>query len=322
MVTWAIAYKFVNGNTILTADPKQPSLANDQIYSSKVETARTDDDFQGFKADDNFKVRSEETPNHEPFVTTPYASNVCLSWIYAYGTDDSILTGPDPQELDDIVQEMKAVGLNLTVEGDISDFLGVQINSIIGNTFNLSQPHLINDVIKELRLDGQNVVINRTTGASSKSLCRHPDSPPFDKHFNYRRVVGQLNYLEKCSRRDISCAVHQAARFVSNPRIQHGKALKWLGIYLVGSRDKEMIYSPSNQSFDFYVDASFTGDWNPQNADWDPDTARSSTGNVILYASCPVVWASKLQTEIALSTTEAEYLAISTATRKVLPLMS
>jgi hypothetical protein len=66
--------KFVNGNTIFTADPKQPSLATDPIYSSKVETARTDDDFQGFKADDNFKVRSEETPNHEPFVTTPYAS--------------------------------------------------------------------------------------------------------------------------------------------------------------------------------------------------------------------------------------------------------
>jgi hypothetical protein len=130
-----------------------------------------------------------------------------------------------------------------------------------------------------------------------------------------------MNYLEKCSRLDISCAVHQGARFVSNPRLQHGKALKWLGRYLVGSRDKGMIYSPSNQSFDVYVDASFTGDWDPENADWDPDTARSRTGYVILYASCPVIWASKLQSEIALSTTESEYLAISTATREVLPLM-
>jgi hypothetical protein len=112
------------------------------------------------------------------------------------------------------------------------------------------KPHLINDVIKELRFDGQNVAIKRTTGSSSKTLCRHLDLPPFDEHFNYRRVVGQLNYLEKCSRLDISCAVHQAARFVSNPRIQHGEALKWLGRYLVGSRDKGMIYSPSNQSFD------------------------------------------------------------------------
>jgi hypothetical protein len=241
--------------------------------------------------------------------------------VFVLYTDDSILAGPDPQELDDIIQEMEAVELNLTVEGDISDFLGVQIDRINDNTFNLSQPHLINDIIKELRLDGQNVAIKKTTGASSKTLCRHLDSPHFDDHFNYRRVIGQMNYLEKCSRLDISCAVHQGARFVSNPRLQHGKALKWLGRYLVGSRDKGMIYSPSNQSFDVYVDASFTGDWDPENADWDPDTARSRTGYVILYASCPVIWASKLQSEIALSTTESEYLAISTATREVLPLM-
>jgi Reverse transcriptase (RNA-dependent DNA polymerase)/GAG-pre-integrase domain len=241
--------------------------------------------------------------------------------IFVLYTDDSILAGPDNQELEDIIQEMKSVGLNLTVEGDISDFLGVQIDRVNSSTFNLSQPHLITDVIKELRLDGQNVTIKKTTGASSKTLGRHLDAPPFDDHFNYRRVIGQMNYLEKCSRLDISCAVHQGARFVSNPRFQHGKALKWLGRYLVGSRDKGMIYTPSNQSFDVYVDASFTGDWDPENADWDPDTARSRTGYVILYASCPVIWASKLQSEIALSTTESEYLAISTATREVLPLM-
>ena len=48
--------------------------------------------------------------------------------VFVLYTDDSILAGPDPQELDDIVQEMKAVGLIITVEGDISDFLGVQID--------------------------------------------------------------------------------------------------------------------------------------------------------------------------------------------------
>jgi hypothetical protein len=58
---------------------------------------------------------------------------------------------------------MMAVGFILTVEGNISDFLGVQIGRTNENTFNLSQPHLINDIIKELRLDGQNVAIKKTT---------------------------------------------------------------------------------------------------------------------------------------------------------------
>jgi hypothetical protein len=108
---------------------------------------------------------------------------------------------------------------------------------------------------------------------------------------------------------------------VSNPRLQHGKALKWLGRNLIpSSRDKGMIYSPSNQSFDVDVDASFTGD--QESAEWDPGTARSRPSYVILYApSCPVIWASKLQSEIALSTTESKNLPISASTREVLPLM-
>ncbi len=56
------------------AEPKQPSLATDKIYSSKVETVRTDDDFQGFKADNNSEVRPEAMPNHQPFVNTPHDS--------------------------------------------------------------------------------------------------------------------------------------------------------------------------------------------------------------------------------------------------------
>ena len=52
-----------------------------------------------------------------------------------------------------------------------------------------------------------------------------------------------------------------------------------------------------------------------------PENLMSRTGYVIMYAGCPILWCSKLQTEIALSTTEAEYIALSQAVREVLPLM-
>ena len=48
----------------------------------------------------------------------------------------------------------------------------------------------------------------------------------------------------------------------------------------------------------------------------------SRTGYVIRFMGCPIVWVSKLQTEIALSTTEAEYIALSQAMRDVIPLMT
>jgi hypothetical protein len=51
------------------------------------------------------------------------------------------------------------------------------------------------------------------------------------------------------------------------------------------------------------------------------ECVMSRTGFVIMYAGCPITWSSKLQTEIALSTTEAEYIALSQAMREVIPFM-
>jgi hypothetical protein len=52
------------------------------------------------------------------------------------------------------------------------------------------------------------------------------------------------------------------------------------------------------------------------------DTAKSRTGYIFMFANCPTIWVSKLQTEIALSSTEAEYIALSTATWEVVPLLN
>ncbi len=132
--------------------------------------------------------------------------------IFVLYTDDSILAGPDPKELDSIIEEMKKAELELTVEGDIADFLGVKIEkSQDGKSFNLTQPHLIDDILKELRLEADKTAIKRTTGTSSKPWLRCPTAEPFDgHHFDYRRVIGKLNYLEKCTRIDVTCATHHS----------------------------------------------------------------------------------------------------------------
>jgi hypothetical protein len=99
-------------------------------------------------------------------------------------------------------------------------------------------------------------------------------------------------------------------------------AVKYIGRYLASTRDKGIQIKPDNNGFECYVDASHAGDWKQEAAIDDPATARSRTGYVIRYAGYPVVWASKLQTEIALSVTEAEYIALSTAAREILPILS
>ena len=76
----------------------------------------------------------------------------------------------DSKELDSIIEEMKKAELDLTVEGDIADFLGVKIiKSQDGKSSNLTQPLLIEDIIKELRLDlEKTAAIKQAIGALSK----------------------------------------------------------------------------------------------------------------------------------------------------------
>ena len=82
-----------------------------------------------------------------------------------------------------------------------------------------------------------------------------------------------------------------------------------------------MILNPTRHSFECYVDADFQGGWDIDTASEDSTTAKSKTAYIVMYAGCPIVWASKMQTDIALSTTEAEYSALSEATREVLWMM-
>jgi len=77
---------------------------------------------------------------------------------------------------------------------------------------------------------------------------------------------------------DIAYAVNQCARFSSDPKEHHGHAVRWIGRYLAGTKDKGLILNPKNESFQVYVDADFSGNWSKDTAEWDPDTARSRSG--------------------------------------------
>ena len=140
--------------------------------------------------------------------------------------------------------------------------------------------------------------------------------------FHYRSVIGKLNFLEKSTRPDISVSVHQCARFTEHPRKCHAEAVKRIGRYLLGTRDKGIIIDPNSPwHFECWVDADYAGNWRYENAHVDPMTSKSRSGWIVRFAGAPITWASKMQTITALSTTEAEYIALSTSLREVIPLM-
>ena len=79
------------------------------------------------------------------------------------------------------------------------------------------------------------------------------------------------------------------------------------------------IISEKNLQLNCYVDADFAGLYNVEDQQ-DPVCVKSRTGYVLTLGKTPLLWVSKLQTEVALSTTEAEYIALSQAMRELIPM--
>ncbi len=118
-------------------------------------------------------------------------------------------------------------------------------------------------------------------------------------------------------------ATHQIAKYSSDPRQSHGKAILYLVCYLKKTRNLGLKFKPDpKKGFECYCDANFSGNWNKVFAAVDPSTAKSWSGWIIFCAGCPITWASKLQSQVALSTTEAEYIAMSQSLRAVIPVMN
>lgn len=133
-----------------------------------------------------------------------------------------------------------------------------------------------------------------------------------------------LQYLQAHSRPDITYAVSQCARFVHSPRRSHEIALEKIGMYLKGTLDQGLILRPKVKDeslvldIDCYVDADFAGLYSYEEVT-NPVSVKSRTGFVVCIADCPVIWFSRLQPSIATSTMHAEYQALSTAMKSVIP---
>jgi hypothetical protein len=109
--------------------------------------------------------------------------------------------------------------------------------------------------------------------------------------------------------------------FSNNPREPHEKAVIHIALYLNGTKDLGTFITPdtSQMTLDCFADADFAGGFNVEDTN-DPHCVKSRTGFVITLGKTPVIWGSRLQSETALSTMEAEYIALSTAMRSLVPL--
>jgi hypothetical protein len=253
---------------------------------------------------------------------TPSTQDKCLLFkrdlmVIVY-VDDVGLSAPNMRIIDEFIAELENRGFVLTREGTFSEFLGIKFEEDkAAGTITLTQKGLIKKVIAAAGLEDSNP---NWTPAATKALGIDPDGKPMAESWNYPSIVGMLLYLSTNTRPDISFAVSQVARFNHNPKQSHAQAIKMILRYLKGTADKGMIVKPCGMlQLDDYADADFCGLFR-SDPDTSPTSAKSRTGFIITLSDVPLVWRSQLQSEISLSTLEAEYSALSQSLRTLLPL--
>jgi hypothetical protein len=224
--------------------------------------------------------------------------------------DDGILCGPSSDEIRVIMREL-AKPFDITDEGDIDTHLVVKVSRPTPETIELTQPHLIQQILYDMGMKS-NIKTKEKASPSSTILRRDLNGEPFNEEWDCRSIVGKLNFLERYARPEIAHAVHQCARFSANPKQSHANAVKHPCCCLAGAKTKGLILRVDpTKSFEVHVNCDFASNWVKEDVMSDPSTAKSQTGCIISHGGCPVVWASKLQTEVVLSSTESHQPEVS-----------
>ncbi|KAG7339612.1 reverse transcriptase RNA-dependent DNA polymerase [Nitzschia inconspicua] len=149
-------------------------------------------------------------------------------------TDDCIIIDKESQSNIDTLFKELTQHFNVEDEGQLSDYLGVQISMPEQGQYQFTQPHLIDSILEDLGLWPQDHKLapakpKDTPAVPSSILGPDLDSESYQGNWNYKSVIGKLNFLEKCTRPDTSYAVHQCARYMAEPRQSHAEAVKRIG---------------------------------------------------------------------------------------------
>lgn len=174
----------------------------------------------------------------------------------------------------------------------------------------ISQTKYIRDMLE--RFGMQDVKPAATPLEVNAKLKRLETEVKEMKDIPYRSAVGSLMYAMVGTRPDIAAAVGVVSRHLERPGLEHWQAVKRIFRYLKGSLDMAIEYGCSKSrrlQLSGYCDADWGGDMTDR---------RSTTGYVFMMAGGAVSWNSRKQPTVALSSTEAEYMALSGAVQEAI----
>ena len=222
-----------------------------------------------------------------------------------------------------------------TDSGDVSVLLGMRITRDVakGSLF-IDQQSYVQQIIKNFGMENCKPAdtparpgVRLTQRKSEENNFPNDPSAAAKGVREYQQIVGSLLYAAITTRADIMHAVAQLTRFMTNPGEQHWEAAFYVIRYLRGTsgvrlhyRYRPSLHQSNNtvQPTDSKAGQQFTTlVW--CDADWAQceESRRSTSGVLVQLFGCSVLWLSKRQPTVSLSSTEAEYMALGQGVREV-----
>ncbi|GKD89091.1 retrovirus-related pol polyprotein from transposon TNT 1-94 [Tanacetum coccineum] len=218
--------------------------------------------------------------------------------------DDIIFAASTP-ELCDLFSKIMCSKFKMSMMGKISFFLGLQISQSPRGIF-INQSKYALESLKKYGFDSCDPV--DTPMVEKSKLDEDKEGKAVDPS-HYRGMIGTLLYLT-ASRPDLQFAICMCARYQARPTEKHLNAVKMIFRYLKGTVHRGLWYpKDSSIALTAFADADHAGC---------QDTRRSTSGSMQLLGDRLVSWSSKRQKSAAISSTEAEYIALSGCCAQVL----
>jgi len=233
-----------------------------------------------------------------------YVSSENETFYLGVYVDDIVLAG----ESETSIQRIKdALSRRFDIKdmGSLRYFLGMTISQS-ENEIWIGQPKYTSNLVKKFGMQDCKPV-STPIDPSTQLEAASSEDLPVDQE-KYQSVIGSLMYLSVSTRPDISFAVGNLARFSAKPTKAHWNALKRVVRYLKGTVEYGLKYVRNDhEECSGYSDADWAGDVNDR---------KSTSGYVFMLSGGAITWKSKKQTCVALSTAEAEYIALSASAQE------
>jgi hypothetical protein len=220
--------------------------------------------------------------------------------------DDMLLFTTTERSMFNLKAELRSL-FEITDMGEPAKIVGIEINRT-NETLTISQKQYILAILKSEGMQDANPV--STPLDPNIKLEVNPVEMEGNRSNAYAMLLGKLQYLATATRPDIAYAVNRLASYTANPSLIHYTAAKRILRYLKGTKNFVLTYKqiPNQQTFYGYSDAAYAN----------TDDYKSTSGYVFLAGEAAITWGSRKQTTVALSSTEAEYIALSEASREAM----